>query len=197
MKSQTPSFSSYSNSEYQQFYKTLLTLFEQDENKHEKKITVGWAFLSYIPKEAFKPMIKIALEKWDSWPRNWVKNVKEVYELWRTETKHTALKYNEQDDPRFPVEKMHTALDILTASGRNKFDMYCRDEHMPKTDIDRVIQKHRVLCGDGGVDINKVRVSVKQITTPNFNFDINKRMAVLEEQKKQIIAQEYDDEVPF
>jgi hypothetical protein len=71
--------------EYDTFCGTLCNLFDKDWAKVGDKVETGWGFLSHIPDSGWNPMTKIAVDTWDSWPRNWVKAVSEIYGLWKSQ----------------------------------------------------------------------------------------------------------------
>lgn len=73
--------------EYLSFCGTLANVFDREWSRIEDRITAGWKFLEHVQDTAWKPMTPIAIDKWESWPRNWVRGVKEVYGLWKIEAK--------------------------------------------------------------------------------------------------------------
>ncbi len=74
-------------SNYKTFCVSLCDLFDRDWEKYSDRMTIGYEFLNHIPREAWKPMVQMAVDKWESWPRNWVKSIKELYQLWQGESK--------------------------------------------------------------------------------------------------------------
>ena len=73
--------------DYKRFAGSLCDLFDRDWNTNRKRIETGYQFLSHIPEIALKSMVQIAIDKWESWPRNWVKAIKEIYHLWQGEAR--------------------------------------------------------------------------------------------------------------
>lgn len=69
------------------FCGTLANVFDREWSKIEDRITAGWKFLDYIQDAAWKPMTPLAVDRWENWPRNWVKGVKEIYAAWKVEAK--------------------------------------------------------------------------------------------------------------
>lgn len=68
---------------YKNFCNDLADIFDKDWNKVEDKFATSAQFLEHIPRFAWKPMVQIAVDTWDGWPRNWVKAVNEIYSLFR------------------------------------------------------------------------------------------------------------------
>ena len=133
--------------EYKGFCGDLVKNFDKDWSKVGSKVEFGYQFLEHVPLVAWKPMVKMAINMWDGWPRNWTKAVKEVYEAWRREAGHSGIvgiKYNKDDDPRFPVELMKQAFHILSDKDYPSYAYFCDQVGMPKTDRDRVENKHRI-----------------------------------------------------
>ena len=152
---------------YKAFCGDLVKNFDKDWSKIGGKLDFGWKFLEHIPDAAWKPMIQIAISSWDGWPRNWVKAVKEIYEHWRRDAGHIgSAGYNRDDDPRFPVQLMQCAFDILERQGYPEYRAYCDQVAMPRTDRDRIEFKHKVCSGqverpgripEGGHRVNERR----------------------------------------
>jgi hypothetical protein len=53
--------------------------------------------------------------------------------------------YNKTEDLTFPVDKLHTALDILMSNGMDSFEKYCHKVNMPKNDRERVLTRMQVI----------------------------------------------------
>ena len=135
--------------EYKDFCSDLVRNFDKDWGKVGllSKIEFGYQFFEHIPLHAWQPMVKIAVAQWEGWPRNWVKAVKEVYESWRREAHvgGVGIKYNKDDDIRFPVNLMARAFEILSTKDYPAYVYFCYQVGMPRTDRDRVENKHRVV----------------------------------------------------
>jgi hypothetical protein len=134
------------NPEYRQFCTDLTKSFDKDWSRTELKMDFAYKYLEHIPSNAWPEMVRIAVEKWDGWPRNWAKAIKEVYEQWRRDAQFTGgfIKYDKDDDIRFPVNLMQIAFQILDTKGYIVYSTYCDSVGMPKTDRDRVENKHRI-----------------------------------------------------
>jgi len=132
--------------EYKEFCGDLSRNFDKEWSKVQLKVDFGYQFLEHVPLSAWKPMVKIAIDQWDGWPRNWAKSVKEIYEHWRRESNISGLgiKYNKDDDLRFPVNLMAQAFNILQTKDYPAYVYFCDQVGMPHTDRDRVENKHRV-----------------------------------------------------
>lgn len=68
---------------YKAFCGDLAKNFNIDWAKHVSKLDFAFRFLEHIPEIAWKPMVQIAVNRWDGWPRNWTKAIKEVYRLYQ------------------------------------------------------------------------------------------------------------------
>jgi len=101
--------------EYKSFCVDLVRSFDKDWSKTQLKIDFAYKFLEHVPLKAWPEMVRIAIETWDGWPRNWAKSVKDIYESWRRDAGHSGavIKYNPDDDVRFPVNLMTQAFKIL------------------------------------------------------------------------------------
>jgi hypothetical protein len=64
-------------------------MFDLDWEKYSPRID-AFEYLNHIPSDAYPGMEQIAVNSWARWPLNFPKAVKEVYEIWRHENKHTA-----------------------------------------------------------------------------------------------------------
>jgi hypothetical protein len=131
---------------YKLFCGDLVKNFDKDWFKVGSKLEFGFQFLEHVPEHAWKPMVKIAINQWDGWPRNWAKAVKEIYETWRRDANAGGLgiKYNKDDDIRFPVNLMAQAFNILQTKDYPSYVYFCDQVGMPRTDRDRVENKHRI-----------------------------------------------------
>ena len=132
--------------EYKEFCGDLSRNFDKDWAKVQLKVDFGYQFLEHVPLSAWKQMVPIAINQWDGWPRNWAKAVKEIYEHWRREA-HVGgigIKYNKDDDIRFPVNLMAQAFNILQTKDYPSYVYFCDQVQMPRTDRDRVENKHRI-----------------------------------------------------
>ena len=134
------------NSEYRRFCTDLVKSFDKDWSRTELKMDFAYKYLEHIPSSAWPEMVRLAVEKWDGWPRNWTKAVKEVYEQWRRDAQFNegVIKYNKDDDVKFPVNLMQIAFQILDTKGYIDYSNYCDRVGMPKTDRARVENKHRI-----------------------------------------------------
>ena len=132
--------------EYKEFCGDLARSFDKDWTKTQLKMDFAYKFIEHIPNHAWEQMVKIAIEQWDGWPRNWSKAVKEIYEYWRREAHvgGVGIKYDLKDDIRFPVNLMAQAFNILNTKDYPGYVTYCDQVGMPKTDRDRVENKHRI-----------------------------------------------------
>lgn len=132
--------------EYKEFCSDLVRSFDKDWTKTQLKMDFAYKFLEHIPLHAWQQMVKIAIETWDGWPRNWAKANKEIYETWRRDATAGGLgiKYNKDDDPRFPVNLMAQAFHIQETKDYPAYVYFCDQVGMPKTDRDRVENKHRI-----------------------------------------------------
>ena len=65
-------------------------MFDLDWEKYGPRIDAAFEYLNHIPADAYRGMEQIAVNSWARWPLNFPKAVKEVYETWRHENKHSA-----------------------------------------------------------------------------------------------------------
>jgi hypothetical protein len=59
----------------------LSNIFGKDWEKVQDQVDSGFRFLEHISVEAWREMVRVAVDTWEGWPRNWVKAVNEVYQL--------------------------------------------------------------------------------------------------------------------
>ena len=190
MQSQTQGVSQESYKSYKQFATTLIELFDLNWEKYSTKIDSSWPFLSHIPPDAFRPMIQIAVDAWDGWPRNWTKAVKTIYELWRSGSKYSAIKYNKTEDYRYPVEKMHEAFSILEGDGNQAFMRFCASTGTPENDIERVRCKFKYQTDQEFKKQVKLKIDkIRQIVRANI--------MPFKKETPRLPPPEYTDEVPF
>lgn len=178
---------------YKAFCGTLCDIMDKDWSKQEDKFAASWQFLNHIPTIAWKPMVGIAVEKWDGWPKNWAKCVKEVYELWRGGSHHSTVKYERDYDDRFPVELMRMAYSVLVEKGEREFLRYCDAEHMPLSDRDRVVMKHRVVNGEVKINVQDIKAKIGGVSGGRPIVVTPERMAQLQAQKEVILRQPGED----
>ncbi len=131
---------------YKLFCGDLVKNFDKDWFKVGSKLEFGFQFIEHVPEHAWRQMVKLAIDQWDGWPRNWAKAVKEIYELWRRDAGHAGIgiKYDREDDPRLPVNLMQQAFVILCDKGYQPYAYFCDQVSMPKTDRSRVENKYRI-----------------------------------------------------
>ena len=133
--------------EYKEFCQSILKSFDKDWSKSELKLDFCYQFLNHIPSQAWTPMIRISVEKWEKgFPRNWTRAVLDIYDLWKKDAQFTVgcIKYNPDDDPRYPVNLMQQAFHILTTKDYPSYAYFCDQTGMPRNDRDRVENKHRI-----------------------------------------------------
>lgn len=131
---------------YKAFCGDLVKNFDKEWAKVGTKLEFCYQYLDHVPENAWKPMVKLAIGTWDGWPRNWTKAVKDIYEQWRRDAQFSegVIKYDPEDDIRFPVNLMQQAFTILDTKGYIVYSTYCDSVGMPKTDRARVENKHRI-----------------------------------------------------
>jgi hypothetical protein len=190
MQSQTQAVSQEGYKSYIQFATTLTELFDLDWEKYGSRIDSSWPFLNHIPSNAFKAMVQTAVDTWDGWPRNWTKAVKVIYELWRSGSKYSAVKYNKDEDFRYPVENMHEAFSILEHNGNADFIAFCKSTGMPENDIERVRCKLKYQTDSEfkrqvKLKINKIKQMIRSNIMP------------FKKETPRLPPPEYEDEVPF
>ena len=172
--------------EYTKFCTDLTRSFDKDWSKTQLRMDFSFKFLEHIPSNAWPDMVRIAIERWDGWPRNWVKAVKDVYESWRRDAQfgEGIIKYNKDDDVRFPVNLMQRAFRILQEQGYIDYVHYCDSVGMPRTDRERVENKHRICQShDEG-----------KFSLPLVGNSVNKNRKGPEIHK---VKESFVDEIPF
>jgi hypothetical protein len=145
-------------------------------------------------------MVKICVDTWDTWPRNWAKNVKDAYTLWSGDNKFGRKQtYDKNDDPRYPVEYMRKAFSILSEKGRREYLEFCAATGMPKTDMDRVETKWKVCNGEIKLDMSRIKVRISGVPKTNRpQIDYDNRRHELESQREIILREPVEEEeVPF
>jgi hypothetical protein len=73
--------------EYKRFAGAVANVFSKDWVKAEAQFQACIKYLPDIPTEAWRPMAGIAIESWESWPRNLVRAVKDVFYQWKADAK--------------------------------------------------------------------------------------------------------------
>ena len=71
--------------EYKDFCADLVRNFDKDWAKVGLKVDFGYQFLEHVPLNAWHPMVTLAVDHWEGWPRNWVRAVKEICQLWKAQ----------------------------------------------------------------------------------------------------------------
>lgn len=133
--------------EYREFCQSILKSFDKDWSKSELKLDFCYQFLNHIPQQAWMPMVRIAVEKWEKgFPRNWTRAVLDIYDMWKKDAQFTVgcIKYNKDEDLRYPVSLMQQAFHILSTKDYPAYVYFCDQTGMPKNDRDRVENKHRI-----------------------------------------------------
>lgn len=75
---------------YDRFIEKLALALDKDFDLIAKVADAAFDYLDHIPAEAYPGMEQIAVNSWARWPMNFPKAVKEAYETWRHENKHSA-----------------------------------------------------------------------------------------------------------
>ena len=131
---------------YLGFCGEMASNFDRDWEKISSQIDSGYPHLERIPERAWKELVAIAIRTWNSWPKNWVKNVEEVYaEWWRSQAIPPLTQYDPVEDYRFPVQLLHKGLQVFQDRGPEAFNAFAGAVGMPRNDRDRVRCKARVM----------------------------------------------------
>jgi|WetSurMetagenome_2_1015567.scaffolds.fasta_scaffold910851_1 hypothetical protein len=133
--------------EYNQFAGTIANSFGKEWNRVQDQFDTAYQFLKYIPNSAWLPLSQLVVNQWEKWPQNIVKAIQEVYGNWGRNAGSTGelnISYDKDDDARFPINLMHRAFNILDSQGFDKYLEYANIVHIPKTDRDRIENKHRI-----------------------------------------------------
>jgi hypothetical protein len=123
---------------YIAFAGELARNFDRDWDQVSDRVDAGWIYLQHIKEIAWRGMASVAIDSWDSWPRNWVKNCKAAYEAWRGEHKFSSLPYGPVEDLRFPVDCLVRGYDAIERDGKAALKAYAEGMHMPSNDQNRV-----------------------------------------------------------
>jgi hypothetical protein len=111
--------------------------------------------VKWIPDHAI-PKIVDEIEKKDTLPRNIPSLIIYTYKSLPGKPK----KYDETEDPNYPMDYLWKALDVLKKEGEEAFRKYCEYVKMPANDIPRVLAKFR--CAYTYSDVKKVNKEVIQ-----------------------------------
>ena len=103
------------------------------------QIDIWYDELKYIPDSAVDNIFN-ELKNNDNIPRNLPKTIKAIYGKQPNHSQNIV--YDEYDDPRFPIEYLYTALNVLEKKGEDEFMKYCRSVGMPSQDVERVRNKY-------------------------------------------------------
>jgi hypothetical protein len=133
--------------EYNQFAGTIANSFGKEWSRVQDQFDTAYQFLKFIPDSAWLPLSQLVVNQWEKWPHNIVKAIQEVYGNWGKNASLTGelnIAYNKDDDIRFPIHLMHRAFDVLDLKGFEQYQVYANSVHIPKTDRDRIENKHRI-----------------------------------------------------
>lgn len=121
----------------------LFLYFDRQKLPESEQINIWFDDLKFIPVEAID-QIKKHFKDMDSLPRNIPKAIKSGFSSYK-KTNPISVTYDFDDDPRFPIEFLEKAFEILSESGDASFSSYCEKVKMPKQDIERVRNKYNYI----------------------------------------------------
>lgn len=133
--------------EYIQFAGTVSNSFGKEWDKVQDQFDTSYQFLHNIPDSAWLPLSQLCVSQWEKWPPNIIKAIRDVYGNWARGANFSGeahIVYNRDDDIRFPISLMQRAFRILDEQGFGPYQAYANAVHMPRTDRDRIENKHRV-----------------------------------------------------
>lgn len=132
-----------SNESYKSFVGDLCRNFDKPWDSVGKKLDAAYPFLKHIPDGAWKDLTRLAMERWERWPSNFVKAILTLYRD-TTQFEPQPVHYDPIEDFRFPVGLMQRAFEILQNEGYRPYVNYCNAVHMPQKDRERVEYKAEV-----------------------------------------------------
>ncbi|MDP2160821.1 MAG: hypothetical protein Q8K02_10085 [Flavobacterium sp.] len=106
--------------------------------------------LRWYPLNAFKYVVEFFIETRRPISSNFptIQEMINICANWLTQNPHEKIKrtqYDPYDDPRYPIEKLWEGFNILTRFGKDKFQNFAQENKMPQQDIERVINKARMI----------------------------------------------------
>lgn len=126
-----------SQEKFKQFCGDLCRNFDKPWDSVGKKLDAAYPFLQHIPDTAWKDLTRLAMERWERWPSNFVKAVLSLYRDTSQFTPQT-VRYDPVEDLRFPIALMHKAFEILMEQGYRPYLAFCDAHGMPRKDRDRI-----------------------------------------------------------
>jgi hypothetical protein len=138
-----------------EFFNLIEGLFQYFRYKESpKSATIDeWLIdLEFIESDAL-PFIKKAIKDEGNLPRNLPKTIKSFYAIYKRQNPTIKfIQYDSYEDLRFPLAKMHTAVELFIKKGRASFVQFCNNEHMPQQDRERCENKVKCLFERGAAE---------------------------------------------
>lgn len=120
----------------------LYDYFGSDKLPTTDRILLLYKEVATIPLRALNYAMQKIKDEFNSLPRNIPKQIKIFYFAYRSAyPEKVKIKYDNYNDPRYPIENLQKAFKILTRSGTTEFMGYVNQEDMPQQDIERVLNK--------------------------------------------------------
>jgi hypothetical protein len=98
-------------------------------------------------------------EEHDNLPRNLPKAIRAAYTVMPKDA--SSRNYNAVEDTSYPINYLHTALNVFLKDGPEAMNNYCELVHMPSNDRDRVRCKGQVIQGNAP---KKLKAIIRQGT---------------------------------
>lgn len=153
------------NHEFVDLVKWIYLYLNRKTPPAEAQIEIWFQDLSYIETKAID-YIKDFFRDTDTIPRNLPKKIRQVHAEYSRKNNITYIVYDQYDDPRYPIEHLHTAFELLLAGKEDRFDNYCRANYMPTQDIERVENKVKMVLAKNLEFKGNVETMLKNVTKP-------------------------------
>jgi hypothetical protein len=147
---------------YQAFCRSLCSVFSKNPEKMQTMFEDCFLYFADVTVQQWKAMKPLAVNRWEGWPRNFVKAVKELAkDAQPVNAPGINVAYNTEEDPRFPIDLLHQGFALLVRTKDYKqFEAFADQVKMPKADRARVKLKAQISAGVIKLDMAMVRSNI-------------------------------------
>lgn len=125
--------------EFFELVEGLYGFFRYQVMPSRKTIDAWHDEIKYIDSAAIM-FIKAGMQNSERLPPNIPMAIKSLYSDWKKRNMlQVEIRYNEIEDPRYPIENLQMAYEIYKTRGMSEMMKFCKSTKMPKNDIARVV----------------------------------------------------------